>query len=123
MAHGDPAGLIELAFDYFNDTRRLMTLLARHNDVIAVPIFDPLSQELPERGRLVVSDGELQLELDTAKGGVRRKLIDMTARRLRSIMEWWEELAIPVAPLMTDRDPVEQIRDLLGQARAVGVRR
>jgi HPt (histidine-containing phosphotransfer) domain-containing protein len=25
MAHGDPAGLIELAFDYFNETRRLMT--------------------------------------------------------------------------------------------------
>ncbi len=25
MAHGDEAGLIELAFDYFNDTRRLMT--------------------------------------------------------------------------------------------------
>lgn len=25
MAHGDMAGLRELAFDYFNDTRRLMT--------------------------------------------------------------------------------------------------
>ena len=25
MAHGDPGGLRELAFDYFNDTRRLMT--------------------------------------------------------------------------------------------------
>lgn len=25
MAHGDPVGLAELAFDYFNDTRRLMT--------------------------------------------------------------------------------------------------
>lgn len=25
MAHGDPAGLRELAFDYFNDTRRHMT--------------------------------------------------------------------------------------------------
>ncbi|MDP3849346.1 MAG: Hpt domain-containing protein [Luteolibacter sp.] len=25
MAHGDPAGLIEMAFDYFNETRRLMT--------------------------------------------------------------------------------------------------
>jgi hypothetical protein len=25
MAHGDPAGLVALAFDYFNDTRRLMT--------------------------------------------------------------------------------------------------
>jgi HPt (histidine-containing phosphotransfer) domain-containing protein len=26
MAHGDLAGLKELAFDYFNDTRRLMTV-------------------------------------------------------------------------------------------------
>lgn len=25
MAHGDPRGLGELAFDYFNETRRLMT--------------------------------------------------------------------------------------------------
>ena len=25
MAHGDPEGLKNLAFDYFNDTRRLMT--------------------------------------------------------------------------------------------------
>jgi HPt (histidine-containing phosphotransfer) domain-containing protein len=25
MAHGDPAGLMEMAFDYFNETRRLMT--------------------------------------------------------------------------------------------------
>ena len=25
MAHGDPAGMVEMAFDYFNETRRLMT--------------------------------------------------------------------------------------------------
>lgn len=25
MAHGDPAGLVEMAFDFFNETRRLMT--------------------------------------------------------------------------------------------------
>jgi hypothetical protein len=25
MAHGDPAGLVELAFEYFNETRHLMT--------------------------------------------------------------------------------------------------
>lgn len=25
MAHGDPAGLLEMAFDFFNETRRLMT--------------------------------------------------------------------------------------------------
>jgi len=85
-----------------------------------VPVFDPLSKEMPKRGRLVVSDGALQLELDTATGSVRGKLLEMSERRLRSIMEWWEELAIPVAPLMTDRDPIDQIRELLGQVRAGG---
>ena len=105
------------------ETRRLMALLARHNDVIAVPVSDPLSKELPERGRLVVSDGALQLELDTAKGGVRRKLLEMSERRLNSVMTWWEELRIPVAPLSTQRDPVDQIRELLGQARPRGRRR
>jgi len=105
------------------DTRRLMTLLSRHNDIIAVPVFDPLSQEMPASGRLVVTDGTLQLELDTGKGNVREKLAELTTRRLRSIMAWWEELAIPVAPLLTDQDPVDQIRLLLGQAQASGRRR
>lgn len=101
------------------ETRRLMTLLAQHNDVIAVPVFDPLSKRFPEQGRLVVSDGELQLELDTAKGSVRQRLVEIGDARIESIMKWWEELAVPVAPLMTDRDPVDQIRELLGQAVAV----
>jgi len=105
------------------DTRRLMTLLSQHNDVIAVPVFDPLSREMPSGGRLVVTDGTLQLELDTGKGSVREKLAEMTTRRLSSIMAWWEELAIPVAPLLTDRDPLDQLRLLLGQAQASGRRR
>lgn len=105
------------------ETRRLMTLLTRHNDVIAIPVFDPLSKALPEGGRLIVSDGTLQLELDTGSGNVRKKLLEVSSRRWQSILAWWEELAIPVAPLMTDRDPVDQIGELLGQARVVGRRR
>jgi uncharacterized protein (DUF58 family) len=103
------------------ETTRLMTLLARHNDVIVTPVFDPLSKHFPERGRIVVSDGELQLDLDTAKGSVRQRLSEVGDKRMQAIMKWWEELAVPVAPLMTDRDPMDQIRELLG--RAVSVRR
>ena len=102
------------------ETRRLITRLARHNDVIVVPVFDPLSKELPDRGRLVVSDGTLQVEVDAAKGSIRKKLLETSERRMKSIMEWWEELAIPVAPLLTDRDPVDQIRELLGQTQSQG---
>ncbi len=108
-------------FDGMDDeTTRLMTLMSQHNDMIVVPVFDPLSQRFPERGRLVVSDGELQLELDTEKGSVRERMIDVGDRRMKSIVKWWEELAVPVAPLTTDRDPVEQIQELLGYASRVG---
>ncbi|HNP59727.1 MAG TPA: DUF58 domain-containing protein [Nitrospirales bacterium] len=100
------------------ETRPLITQLSGHNDLIVVPVFDRLSRELPDRGRLVVSDGTLQVEVDTAKGSIRKKLLETCERRMKTLMEWWEELAIPVAPLLTDRDPVDQIRELLGQAQA-----
>ena len=104
-------------FDGMDDeTHRLITLMSQHNDMIVVPVFDPLSKRFPERGRLVVSDGELQLELDTEKGSVQQRVIEVGDRRMKSIMRWWEELGVPVAPLTTDRDPVDQIQRLLGYA-------
>ena len=104
-------------FDGMDDeTNRLMTIMSQHNDMIVVPVFDPLSKRFPERGRLVVSDGELQLELDTEKGSVQQRMIEVGDRRMKSIMRWWEELGVPVAPLTTDRDPVDQIQRLLGYA-------
>ena len=38
--------------------------LAEHNDVIVMLVLDPSSKDLPERGRAVVSGGELQLQVD-----------------------------------------------------------
>lgn len=114
-------GLIIIISDFDGidgETRPLITRLSGHNDLIVVPVFDPLSRELPDRGRLVVSDGTLQVEVDTAKGSIRKTLLETCERRMKTLLEWWEELAIPVAPLLTDRDPVDQIRELLGQAQA-----
>ena len=97
-------------------TRRLVLRLAEHNDVIAVPIYDPLATEIPEEGRLVVSNGELQVELDTARGSTREKLLAFTDRRLGAILEWQNTLGVPVLPVTTAEDPLAQIRRLLGAA-------
>jgi uncharacterized protein (DUF58 family) len=97
------------------ETTRMVTGLSRHNDVLAIPVYDPASTELPERGRLVVSDGELQFELDIGKASTRRRVVEMADRRLASVMAWQEKLAVPVMPISAGEDSLDQVRTLLGR--------
>ncbi len=98
------------------ETTRFVTELSQHNDVIAVSIYDPTSTELPERGRLVVGDGELQVELDIAKASTRRRMLEFADQRLKSVMAWQNNLGVPVLPISTGEDTMEQARRLLGRA-------
>ncbi len=95
-------------------TTRLVARLAEHNDVLAVPVYDPSRTRLPEGGRLVVSDGELHVEVDLGKASTRARLQDMADARLASVMAWQRDLAVPVLPLSTGEDVLEQTRRLLG---------
>ncbi len=96
------------------ETRRLVSRLVRHNDVIAVPVTDPLSAELPSRGRLVMGDGALQVEVDVARAPVRTKLLEITGGRLQRVLAWQDELGVGVLPLTTTEGAAEQVRRRLG---------
>jgi uncharacterized protein (DUF58 family) len=98
------------------ETTRLVSRMARNNDVVAIPIVDPASRELPPGGRLVVSDGELQVELDLGKRSSRERLVARAGERLNAVLAWQSERGIPVLPISTDEDEMQQVRRLLGQA-------
>ena len=105
-----------------DETTRLVTRMAQHNDVIAMPVYDPSSQKLPATGRMVVSDGELQIEIDLGKKSSRRRLLDFAEGRLASVMAWQRKIGVPVMPMSTAEDVMDQARRLLGRA-ASGVGR
>jgi uncharacterized protein (DUF58 family) len=112
--HDHVVGVIS-DFDGLDDaTERLVTGLAEHNDVIAFPIYDPAQTFVPEGGRLVVGDGELQLELDLGRETVRRGLREFGDRRLARLDRWQAERAVAVLPLSTAEDPALQMQRLLG---------
>ena len=96
------------------DTERHLLHLARHNDVIAIPIYDPSATTLPRSGRLVVSAGELQIELNVGDAASRQRVLDRADARLKRVMSWQSELGVAVLPLSTGEDPAEQVRRLLG---------
>jgi len=56
----------------------------------------------------------LQIALDVAHGDTRRHILDMSQARLRGVFSWTRELGIPVLPLSTAEEPINQLHHLLG---------
>ena len=57
--------IISDGFGHDRESRRLLTRIAQHNDLLFAFIYDPLEANLPEAGQLVFGDGMRQLEVDT----------------------------------------------------------
>ena len=102
-------------FDGANDaTRKTVGEIARHNDVLALLVHDPLQSDLPPTASMTVTDGELQIRLDVGRDSVRRSLSQAAEARLKDVFAWTHELGIPVLPLSAAEDTAAQLRRLLG---------
>jgi len=96
-------------------TQDLLRQLAAHNDVLATLVFDPGAQSMPGTGRLVVTGGELQVELDFAKGAVREPLESLFSGRLHAVGELLRRSGVPLLAINTEQDSVAQLQRLLGR--------
>jgi uncharacterized protein (DUF58 family) len=102
------------------ETRRWLTTISRHNDVLIVLVSDPLETAIPPSGTLVVSDGERQMEIDTGDtaltSGFRRDFEDRFATAKRFLLT----RDVPVLSLRTDADVAQQISRALGARPGAG---
>lgn len=94
-----------------------LILLARHTDLLLLPLSDPLDHALPAAGLLRFAERGAQLELDTHSAELRQTYrAKGEARRAR-----WQLLAqklgVPLLPLSTQDEMVEQLRDHLNAQR------
>jgi uncharacterized protein (DUF58 family) len=96
-------------------TRQLLRQLARHNDVIACMVFDPLWQRIPEYRALVVSEGRLQVELRIQNERVRAPLASLFKGRTAEVAELLRSSGVPLMALSTDEPTVDQVRCPFGQ--------
>lgn len=100
-------------------TRRLMLRLSQHNDLIGVVVHDPSATDLPASEDLVITDGELQIELAVGTQKVRRKIAESIKGRIAWLLAWQQEIRVPMLPITTAQGVAEQIRHLLGYAPRV----
>lgn len=95
-------------------TLRLLRSTAAHNDVIAALVFDPLAQKMSGNGRVVVTQGELQIELDLDSHTVHEPLSDLFSTRLRGVADLLRRSAVPMLAFTTAEDTRAQLALQLG---------
>jgi len=116
MAHHDYLVVVVSDFDGHDAlTRDLLTRIAARNDLLAVIVHDPFMTELPPSGDLVVSDGELQVELGLGRDAVRKGIASFVDERSRELFDWRHLIGVPVLPLSAAEETAPQLRRLLGQ--------
>ena len=109
--------LICVISDFFgmnDETLQHAKQLSRHNDLILVPVYDPLAQKLPDKGSLVISDGGKQIRLDVHDRKLRNRYPEFFKGRLKILSDALKLFGVPVLPINTVEDVAEQVRKALG---------
>jgi len=119
LVHHDHLVIVVSDFEgHDRRTRDLMLQMREHNDVLAVLVHDPFLSELPTSGELVVSDGELQVELGFGHERIRRGINDFVSTQSTALFGWQKGIGVPVLPLSAAEDTAAQLRHLLGRVAA-----
>jgi uncharacterized protein (DUF58 family) len=98
-------------------TRQLLRELTAKNDVIAALVYDPTALDVKAGGRIVVTGGDLQIELDMGEHSpMRSSLHEHFATRMEGVHELLRRSGVPVMMFNTASDSADQLRQMLGRA-------
>jgi len=90
---------------------RSLSLLNQRHEVIAIRLFDPREEELPDLGMVVMEDAETgaQLFVDTHDRKFRRRFFDAAQKREKDLDEAFKRAGVDVLSLSTEADLVRSI--------------
>lgn len=98
-----------------SQTKRLLSQISQHNDVIIGFVHDSMERELPNLKNLAISDGELQLVLEADQKSLATKFTEFFDERVAAAHALLLSRKIPLLSLNTDKPTLAQIRSALGR--------
>ena len=116
VAH--PGSLVIIVSDFIGLSRTAqsyLTGIARHNEVLAVFLSDPLERQLPPPGRYRLVSHDEEMAIDTYAKGARSEYRDAFEERLHEFDAFCHRYGIHLLPLSTEDDPVQTLQQALGK--------
>ena len=116
-----PGSLVVVLCDErtLNDSsEQQLQLLARHTDLLLLPLSDPLDHALPTAGLLRFTERGAQLELDTQDAELRQAYRSLADARQARWQRLAQKLGVPLLALNTQSEMIEQLREHLNAQRS-----
>lgn len=113
-----PGSLVVVISDFAGFSRAAQSYLssvARHNEVLAVFLSDPLERELPPPGRYRLVSPDDELAIDTYAAPARRDYEHAYEARLEELEKFCQRYGVHLMPMSTDDDPVSALQTALGR--------
>lgn len=113
-----PGSLVVVISDFIGFDRHAQSYLssvARHNEVLAVFMNDPLERQLPPPGRYRVVSPDDELAIDTFASAAREDYANEFTERSRVLENFCHRYGVHLMPMSTDDDPVEALQTALGR--------
>ncbi len=113
-----PGSLVVVVSDFSGVTRAAQSYLssvARHSEVLAVFMNDPIERELPPPGRYRLVSGDDELAIDTFAAGARRDYREAFEERVATLESFCQRYGVHLMPMSTDDDPVSALQTALGR--------
>ena len=113
-----PGSLVVILSDFIGFGRGAQSYLssvARHNEVLAVFLNDPLERRLPPPGRYRLVSQDEELAIDTYAKTARDEYREAFERRSRELEDFCQRYGVHLLPLSTEDDPVTTLQTALGR--------
>jgi uncharacterized protein (DUF58 family) len=112
-----PGTLVIVLSDFRDFSRAAQAHLAgvaRHSEVLAVFVSDPLERHSPPPGRYRVQGGEGELSIETFARAARDDYASRFIQRREALDAFCRRYRVHLLPLSTDQDPVTVLKEALG---------
>ncbi len=113
-----PGSLVVIISDFIGFSRAAQSYLssvARHNEVLAVFISDPLEQKLPPPGRYRIVSPDSEIAIDTFARAARREYEGEFTERSQALETFCHRYGVHLMSMSTHDDPVTSLQAALGR--------
>ncbi|MGH8222487.1 MAG: DUF58 domain-containing protein [Woeseiaceae bacterium] len=113
-----PGSLVVALSDFIGFSRTAQSHLAgvaRHNEVLAVALSDPLDRELPPAGRYRIVSHDEEMAIDTRASAAREDYRQEFEERRRHLESFCRRYGVHLMSMSTEDDPIECLQEALGR--------